>query len=52
MANPQKGLDEAKERLAKILRGAFSSPPTHLKDIPKKRAKKRDEQPSAPQKLR
>jgi hypothetical protein len=33
--------EETKERLRKILRGAFSGPPTPLKDIPKKRTPSR-----------
>jgi hypothetical protein len=28
--------DEAEQRLKKIMRGAFSGPPTPLKDIPKR----------------
>jgi hypothetical protein len=34
----QIGPEEIRERLRKILRGAFSGPPTSLKNIPKKRA--------------
>jgi hypothetical protein len=32
--------DEARKRLGKILRGAFSGPPTPLKEIPKQKAKR------------
>ncbi len=32
---------ETKERLQKILQGAFSGPPTPLKDIPKQNGKSR-----------
>jgi len=33
--------EETDQRLRKILRGAFSSPPTPLKEIPKKRTPSR-----------
>jgi hypothetical protein len=36
MDDDQYSPDEVKRRLQKMLRGAFSGPPTTLKDIPKK----------------
>jgi hypothetical protein len=40
--------EETERRLRKTLSAAFNMRPTQLKDIPKKRAKKRAEQPKKP----
>lgn len=40
-SNEQHGAVETKQRLRKILRGAFAGPPTPLKDIPKKTGESR-----------
>jgi hypothetical protein len=40
--NPEQfSAKEAKDRLQRILRGAFSGPPTPLKNIPKRNGKSR-----------
>lgn len=48
----QYGKDEAVERLQKIMRGAFSGPPTPLKDIPKKSGESRASQKADHKKAR
>ena len=44
--------EEAEQRLHKVLEGAFSGPPTPLKDIPKKGRASRKRQPYAPKRHR
>jgi hypothetical protein len=44
--------DEVTQRLQKILKGAFSGPPTPLKDIPTRHGKSRKLERKAPQRRR
>jgi hypothetical protein len=45
----QDSLDDAQQRLRKILKGAFSGPPTPLKDIPTKTGESRSLKRKKPQ---
>jgi hypothetical protein len=44
--------DSDQRRLQKILQGAFSGPPTPLKDIPKRNGESRSFVPKEPQRVR
>jgi hypothetical protein len=53
MDNDRYGAEKTEQRLQKILQGAFSGPPTPLKDIPTRWGEQRaDRKDRAPQKSR